>query len=94
MTEIECSTISLMEILTLGLPYTVSKNKGVLTLANNKIVFKKDSKVEWEILFCNLKEVKGLFYLHLKTKDGKKKIIRTSKKNLKTLKKEIKNRIN
>ena len=89
MLKFQSSTISLLEIFTFGLIYTTIKNKGTLILEKDKIIFEKDSKVEWELPFENLEEVKGIFYLHLIPKNGRKKIIRTSKRNIKKIKEEL-----
>ncbi len=89
MLKFPCSTISFLEICTFGLPYTALKNRGTLILEKNKIVFEKDSKAEWEIPYEDLKDVKGIFYLHLIPKNGKEKIIRTSRKDIKKIKKEL-----
>ncbi|WP_201327558.1 hypothetical protein [Thermotomaculum hydrothermale] len=94
MDKIECSVISPLEVFTFGLPYTVSNNRGELIISEDKILFKKDSKVEWEIKLKDLKSVKGIFYLHLTTKDREKIIIRTKRSNLKKIKNLLLEKLN
>ena len=94
MNKFECSIISPLEVFTFGLPYTVLKNRGKLVITKDKVLFEKDSKLEWEIILKDLKSVKGMFYLHLLTKNGKRIIIRTKRSNLRKIKNLLLQKLN
>ena len=79
------------QVFSMGMIYPVLMNKGKLIIENDEIMFVYSRNGEtWRESLNNVKKIGGWFYLHITTKNEKKKIFRVPFGKLNIVKKEIK----